>query len=56
MILLLLISSYSMAATHPWARDDSPALKEDHKLIRHGPYALVRHPIYTGTPATNTAL
>jgi protein-S-isoprenylcysteine O-methyltransferase Ste14 len=23
-------------------------LKEDHELIRSGPYALVRHPIYTG--------
>jgi protein-S-isoprenylcysteine O-methyltransferase Ste14 len=23
-------------------------LKEDHQLIRSGPYALVRHPIYTG--------
>ena len=23
-------------------------LKEDHRLIRTGPYALVRHPIYTG--------
>jgi len=23
-------------------------LKEDHKLIRTGPYAFVRHPIYTG--------
>ena len=24
------------------------ALKEDHELIRTGPYAIVRHPIYTG--------
>ena len=24
------------------------SLKEDHKLIRHGPYAYVRHPSYTG--------
>ena len=24
------------------------ALKEDHTLIRTGPYAIVRHPIYTG--------
>lgn len=23
-------------------------LKEDHELIRRGPYAIVRHPIYTG--------
>ncbi len=26
----------------------SVAVKEDHQLIRSGPYALVRHPIYTG--------
>lgn len=25
-----------------------PTLKEDHRLIRGGPYALSRHPIYTG--------
>lgn len=24
-------------------------IKEDHELIRRGPYGLVRHPIYTGT-------
>lgn len=23
-------------------------LKADHRIIKHGPYALVRHPIYTG--------
>jgi len=23
-------------------------VKEDHELIRSGPYALVRHPIYSG--------
>ena len=23
-------------------------IKEEHQLIRQGPYALVRHPIYTG--------
>ncbi len=26
----------------------SVTIKEDHELIRSGPYALVRHPIYTG--------
>jgi protein-S-isoprenylcysteine O-methyltransferase Ste14 len=25
-----------------------PAVKQDHKLIRTGPYAIVRHPIYSG--------
>jgi protein-S-isoprenylcysteine O-methyltransferase Ste14 len=25
-----------------------PTIKQDHTLIRSGPYALVRHPIYTG--------
>ena len=38
-----------------WARihigrnwSGSVTVKEDHELIRTGPYALVRHPIYTG--------
>lgn len=26
----------------------APAVKQDHHLVRHGPYALVRHPIYSG--------
>jgi protein-S-isoprenylcysteine O-methyltransferase Ste14 len=25
-----------------------PSIKKDHELIQHGPYRLVRHPIYTG--------
>ena len=25
-----------------------PTIKEDHELVRNGPYAFVRHPIYTG--------
>jgi protein-S-isoprenylcysteine O-methyltransferase Ste14/uncharacterized membrane protein len=34
------------------------ALKQDHKLVRIGPYAVVRHPLYTGimTAAVGTAL
>lgn len=38
-----------------WARfflgrnwSGSPSLKEEHELVTSGPYALVRHPIYTG--------
>ncbi|HEY0796132.1 MAG TPA: isoprenylcysteine carboxylmethyltransferase family protein [Acidisarcina sp.] len=38
-----------------WARmilggnwSDAPAIKQGHALIRRGPYAIVRHPIYTG--------
>ena len=38
-----------------WARvhlgrnwSPAPALKQEHELVRSGPYALVRHPIYTG--------
>jgi protein-S-isoprenylcysteine O-methyltransferase Ste14 len=38
-----------------WARfyigrnwDGLIALKEDHQLVRRGPYAIVRHPIYSG--------
>jgi protein-S-isoprenylcysteine O-methyltransferase Ste14 len=41
-----------------WARvqlgrywSGSVALKQGHKLIRSGPYAIVRHPIYTGAIA-----
>ena len=26
----------------------APAVKQDHQLIRTGPYAIVRHPIYSG--------
>ena len=32
-----------------WSR--SVTIKEDHELITTGPYALLRHPIYTGTLA-----
>ncbi len=38
-----------------WARtilgknwSGQPTIKENHELIRRGPYAVVRHPIYTG--------
>jgi protein-S-isoprenylcysteine O-methyltransferase Ste14 len=38
-----------------WARvhlgrnwSSMPAIRVDHKLIRTGPYSIVRHPIYTG--------
>jgi protein-S-isoprenylcysteine O-methyltransferase Ste14 len=30
--------------------------KQDHKIIQHGPYAIVRHPIYTGMLAAAFAL
>jgi protein-S-isoprenylcysteine O-methyltransferase Ste14 len=50
----IVITSIGMAFTI-WARATlsdnwSPniTLKEQHQLIRSGPYALVRHPIYTG--------
>ncbi|HKI85789.1 MAG TPA: isoprenylcysteine carboxylmethyltransferase family protein [Thermoanaerobaculia bacterium] len=35
-----------------------PSLKEDHEVIHSGPYALVRHPIYSGLllTATGTAV
>jgi protein-S-isoprenylcysteine O-methyltransferase Ste14 len=43
------------AAFAIWARlflggnwSSSVTIKEDHKLVRTGPYALVRHPIYSG--------
>jgi protein-S-isoprenylcysteine O-methyltransferase Ste14 len=38
-----------------WARrvlgrnwSGAPVIKEDHELVRNGPYRLVRHPIYSG--------
>ena len=49
---ILTLSGLSFAV---WARvhlgkywSSMPAIREDHKLIRTGPYSLVRHPIYTG--------
>ncbi len=48
-----------------WARiylgrnwSSAPAIKEDHELVTTGPYAYVRHPIYTGLilTALGTAL
>ena len=50
--LALLIAGLAFAA---WARlrlgrnwSGAVTVKEDHELIRSGPYAYVRHPIYTG--------
>jgi len=39
-------------------RSGSVALREDHQLIRTGPYSRIRHPIYTGilTAVLGTAL
>jgi protein-S-isoprenylcysteine O-methyltransferase Ste14 len=52
--LSLLITSASMAFAL-WARfflgrnwSGTVTLKENHELIRGGPYRIVRHPIYTG--------
>jgi protein-S-isoprenylcysteine O-methyltransferase Ste14 len=49
-IITLLSLSFAV-----WARvhlgknwSSMPAIKVDHKLIRTGPYSIVRHPIYTG--------
>jgi protein-S-isoprenylcysteine O-methyltransferase Ste14 len=49
-----LIAAVGLAFT-VWARltlgrnwSGNVSLKEDHELITRGPYALVRHPIYTG--------
>ena len=50
--LALLVAGLAFAA---WARvhlgrnwSGTVTIKEDHELIRSGPYAYVRHPIYTG--------
>ncbi len=43
----LLVSIWSRRALgKEWSRDVE--LKQGHKLVERGPYALVRHPIYTG--------
>jgi protein-S-isoprenylcysteine O-methyltransferase Ste14 len=49
------ILSYFGLAVAIWARatlgrnwSAIPELKEDHELVTSGPYAVVRHPIYTG--------
>ena len=43
----LLVSIWSRRALgSEWSRDVE--LKQGHKLVKRGPYALVRHPIYTG--------
>jgi protein-S-isoprenylcysteine O-methyltransferase Ste14 len=56
---------YAGLAFAVWARvqlgrnwSGSVTVKENHELIRSGPYALVRHPIYTGllTAVLGTAL
>jgi protein-S-isoprenylcysteine O-methyltransferase Ste14 len=50
--LVIVIAGCSFAL---WARvwlgsnwSAAPAVKQDHKLIRSGPYAVVRHPVYAG--------
>jgi protein-S-isoprenylcysteine O-methyltransferase Ste14 len=49
------ILSYTGLAVALWARASLgrnwsaiPELKRGHELVTHGPYAVVRHPIYTG--------
>ena len=43
----LLVSIWSRRALgNEWSRDVE--LKQGHKLVERGPYAFVRHPIYTG--------
>lgn len=57
--------SWAGVAVAIWARyhlgkywSSQVTIKEDHKLIRTGPYARIRHPIYSGLvlAATGTAL
>lgn len=50
--LLMVICGLAFAV---WARihlgrnwSGTVTVKEDHELIRSGPYGIVRHPIYTG--------
>jgi protein-S-isoprenylcysteine O-methyltransferase Ste14 len=50
LLLTLLGLAFAVWARVQLGRNWSGAvtLKEDHQLIRRGPYAVVRHPIYTG--------
>ena len=53
LLALLLVASgsaFAIGARLTLGRNWSSTvtLKQDHELIRRGPYALVRHPIYTG--------
>ena len=50
--LLMVVAGLAFAV---WARvhlgrnwSGTVTVKENHELIRSGPYAIVRHPIYTG--------
>ena len=52
---LAVVVSYAGLAICLWARtilgrnwSAAPELKQDHELVTSGPYATVRHPIYTG--------
>lgn len=59
-VLLALGLGFSVIARFRLGRNWSGlvTVKQDHELIRSGPYALVRHPIYTGmlTALIGTAL
>ena len=49
-VLAVLGIAFSIWARHALGRNwsASPVIKENQELIQSGPYALVRHPIYTG--------
>jgi protein-S-isoprenylcysteine O-methyltransferase Ste14 len=50
LVILVLGLGFAIWARHALGRNWSGTvtLKEDHELIRSGPYRFVRHPIYTG--------
>jgi protein-S-isoprenylcysteine O-methyltransferase Ste14 len=55
LVIAALVVTFSGLAFAVWARvflgrnwSSAPVIKEQHQLIRGGPYRLVRHPIYTG--------
>lgn len=46
--LLVLWARWTLGAMYGVSTSCAAQLKEQHRLIQHGPYALVRHPMYLG--------
>ncbi|MFQ6059099.1 MAG: methyltransferase family protein [Anaerolineae bacterium] len=47
-VLLVLWARWTLGAMYGVSTSCAVQLKERHRLIQHGPYALVRHPMYLG--------
>jgi len=47
-VFLVLWARWTLGAMYGVSTSCAAQLKEQHRLIQHGPYALVRHPMYLG--------